>query len=149
MRPTRLLAIAAVVTGGLVACATHHGAASERPHAITIQVVNNLTIPTGLDVYIIGPAGTQWRLGYVPGGNTAEFSYRPDSYGQRYRLVGKRQLERPIVSTPFTFGDANTRFAEWKLIPNFVLMYNGVETVDTVMTSDTTVKEDTTAKHSP
>jgi hypothetical protein len=144
MRPTRLLVVAAVAaTATIVACATH--GSHSRPHAITVEVVNNLIVPTGIDVFIIGPAGTQWRLGYVPGGKTGDFSYRPDSYGQRYRLLAKRQLQRPIASTPFVIPDAQTRFAVWQLIPNIVTMYNGV-TTDTVITTDTTVHESDTAK---
>lgn len=139
MRRTLILALATTVTG-LAACASHpHTAAnSGRPHAITIQVNNNLPVPTGIDVYIIGPNGIQWRLGYVPGGDSAEFSYRPESYGQRYRLLAKRQLQRPITSTPFSVGDAQTRFAYWALIPGIVTLYNGVTTVDTVMTDSAT-----------
>jgi hypothetical protein len=138
MHRTLLYALAA--TTALAACATPHPANSGRPHSITIQVINNLPLPAGIDVYIVGPAGIQWRLGYVAGNDSGEFSYRPDSYGQRYRLIAKRQLQRPITSTPFTVGDAQTRFAVWSLIPGIVTMYNGVTSTDTVMVEDSTKK---------
>jgi hypothetical protein len=136
----RTLLYALAITTALAACASPHPASSGRPHSITIEVINNLPVPTGIDVYIVGPAGTQWRLGYVPGNDSGEFSYRPDSYGQRYRLIAKRQLQRPIVSTPFTVGDAQSRFAVWSLIPGMVTIYNGVTTQDTVMVDDATKK---------
>jgi hypothetical protein len=139
MHRTLLYALAATIA--LAACATPHPANSGgRPHSITIQVINNLPVPTGIDVFIVGPAGTQWRLGFVPGGDSGEFAYRPDSYGQRYRLIAKRQLQRPITSTPFTFSDSQTRYAVWSLIPGIVTLYNGVTTTDTVMVEDSTKK---------
>jgi hypothetical protein len=124
MRRTLPFAVAATMAGLVAAgCATAHGAGG-RPHAISIEVNNNHTVPTGIDVYITGPARTESYLGYVPGGKGAVFSYRPDSYGQRYRLIAKRQLERPVASTYFTFGDAQTRLAHWDLIPGVVIVYD-------------------------
>jgi len=132
----RTLAVMLAATfAGLAACATH-GPAS-RPHSITFEVNNNLPVPTGMDIYIVGPAGTQWRLGYVAGGDSAEFSYRPDSYGQGYRLLAKPQLQRPIYSRRFTAGDDKTRYIVWTLNSNMVIAYNGVTTEDTVMTDTT------------
>jgi hypothetical protein len=131
LRFIRALAVSFVALLAAAGCASTRYS-SARPHSISIFVKNNLTVPTTVEVYIIGPGGTQWRLGQVNGGDSAEFSYRPDSYGQRYRLLARRPLERPVVSTPFTFGDANTRLMYWALIPGIVTAYEDVATQDTV-----------------
>jgi hypothetical protein len=137
-RHTLISALATtMMVAGLAACATHGHADSPRTHAITVQVINNLALPTSMDIYMIGPAGIQQRLGFIPGNDSAEFSFRPDSYGQRYRLMGKRQLGRPFVSQPFTIGDAQTRYVVWTLLSNMVTLYNGVATGDTVLVDST------------
>lgn len=142
LQPRLIIAITALAAGLTTAsCATPKGS-SGRPHSISIFVKNNLTIPTVIDVFIIGPAGTEWRLGQVAGGDSAEFSYRPDSYGQRYRLIGKRPLQRPVVSTPFTFGDPKTRLLYWSLNSGIVTAYEDVAVTDTILI-------DTTKKVSP
>jgi hypothetical protein len=137
----------ATILAAIPACATTHGAGG-RPHEITVEVHNNLPVPTPVDVYVIGPAGTEQRLGFIPGGDSAQFSFRPDSYGQRYRLLAKRQLGRPIPSNPFTVGDAKTRYVDWTLINGMVTLYNADETTDTVMV-DTPQQADTTKKSTP
>jgi hypothetical protein len=134
----RILICALVATvAGLAACASHGHAESPRTHAITVQIINNLAVPSSMDIYVVGPAGIQQRLGFVPGNDSAEFSFRPISYGQRYRLIAKRQLARTIVSQPFTVGDAQTRFAVWTLLGNMVTLYNGATTVDTLLVDST------------
>jgi hypothetical protein len=138
MRRPALICALVTMVAGLAACASHgHADGGPRTHAVTVQVINNLAIPSSMDIYVVGPAGIQQRLGFIPGNDSAEFSFRPQSYGQRYRLIAKRQLARTIVSQPFTVGDAQTRYVVWTLLNNMVTLYNGVATGDTLLVDST------------
>jgi hypothetical protein len=109
---------------GPLGCAGHHHISEAPPHPIAVEVHNNLTIPTELTVYITqDQGGVRTMLGTVPGDQTKTFNYTPISWGQSYRFIAERQLERPVSSPVFTIADPETGAISWNVVPNQVQFY--------------------------
>jgi hypothetical protein len=118
-----------VLGTGLAACAGKHHFSDAPPHAIAVEVINNLTIPTELTVFIVEDQGGGRRmLGTVPGAQTRTFSFTPLDWGRTYRLLAERQLARTIFSPRFTVSDAETATISWQAIPNMVQFYLPADT---------------------
>jgi len=111
------LAAAACASGG------KHPDADQDIHPVVIEIDNNLTIPTELMVYL-EQSGVRQQLGTVPGGENKTFQFTPVSYGQPYRLIGVRQLERSIPSQSFTISGPETGTIVWNLQANIIGFYD-------------------------
>lgn len=131
------------VAVGLGACASHHHISEAPPHPIAVEVQNNITTPTELTVFVQqDQGGARQMLGTVPGAQTRTFTFTPVSWGQPYRLEGRRPLGGSVFSPRFTVTDPQTGTVAWALVPNQVQFYNTVAdtTVVTKPTSDSTAK---------
>jgi hypothetical protein len=135
-RLARAASAACAVTGlvailGLapVGCAGHQHLNDAPPHPIGVEVNNNLTVPTELTVYVTeDQGGSRLQVGTVPGGQTKTLSFTPVSWGQTYRLIAERQLERPLRSPPFTIPSGQTGTVAWNVVPNQVQLYDVADT---------------------
>jgi hypothetical protein len=108
----------ALAVGG---CASHHKyTGEEQPHPVEVEVNNNLAVPTEVTVWLVQTTGTRQMLGSVPGTETKTFKFTPITFSQEYRLVGERQLQRPLVSQPFTVGSPATGLLIWSLLENII-----------------------------
>ncbi len=143
-RVTRRLASAGLLAGaagwGLSACASSHHRTNEAPpHPIAVEVQNNLTVPTELTIYIAQDQGGFSRMiGTVPGNETKTFTFTPISWGDRYRLIGRRQLGPPLRSPPFTIASDRTGTIAWSLVPGIVTFYDVADTTTVTQPKDTT-----------
>lgn len=129
----RAAALAAAI--GLVGCASLRGRTEGPTVPITLEVQNNLALPTDLTVYAVTQSGTRTLLGDVPPASTKSFTFKPVSFSEPYRLLATRPLRRGISSQVFTVGSDMTGKIIWTLSPNIV----GFEEVDT----DSTAAPDT------
>lgn len=123
-----LLAVSLSATG----CATgkgHHG--DDSPHPVEIEINNNFTVPTTITVFIQGQNYGRKMLGTVPGGDSARFIFKPDTWGTYYRLFAERQLAPTVTSNRFNFSGPSTGSITWNIIPNIVTTYE--MQVDTVV----------------
>jgi hypothetical protein len=110
------LALSGCATGGK----GHH---SDDTHVVTIEVYNNITVPTVITVWIQGQNAGRRMLGTVPGADSAKFVFKPDRWGTYYHLIAERQLQRPVTSNRFNFGGPSTGTILWQLVPNIVTTY--------------------------
>jgi hypothetical protein len=137
-----------VATGlgvGLAGCASHHHISEAPPHPIAVEVTNNITVPTELTVFVAqDQGGSRQMLGTVPGAQTKTFTFTPLSWGQPYRLEGRRPLGGSVFSPRFTVTDPETGTVSWNVVPNQVQFYNSV--VDTVAAP---AKHDSTSAAKP
>jgi hypothetical protein len=129
---------------GLAGCAAHHHVSEAPPHPISVEVQNNITVPTELTVFVQpDQGGARQMLGTVPGAQTRTFTFTPVSWGQQYRLTGRPPIGGPITSPRFTVNDPQTGTISWALVPNQVQFFN--TTVDTTVV--TKPSSDSTTKH--
>jgi hypothetical protein len=109
------------------ACASGGGArrtSDEAPHDVNVEVQNDLPMPSVVTAYVVEGLGLRRYLGEVAGGETRTFTFRPTSYGQDYRLVAYRQLERPISSVPFIISSAVTGTVVWSIFNGTVQFFD-------------------------
>jgi len=116
VRPLVTLSFAGLVA----ACATKPG---DRPQPVVIQVVNNLPIATGMTVYITSGPSFKQMLGFVNGGDSAEFTFKPYSSGQYYRLLAQPQLRRPVISERFNLIPPQDHIVYWRLFQNSIVLF--------------------------
>lgn len=135
-RFARAASAAGAVTGlvaalGLapVGCAGHQHLNDVPPHPVGVEVDNNLTVPTEVTVYVTeDQGGSRLQIGTVPGGQTKTLTFTPVSWGQTYRLLAERQLERPLRSPSFTIPNGQTGTIVWSVVPNQVQLYDVADT---------------------
>jgi hypothetical protein len=115
----------AVLGLGPLACAGHHHINQAPPHPISVEINNNLTVPTELTVFVTqDQGGPRQMLGTVPGAQTKSFTFTPISWDMTYRLIGQRPLGGPVVSPRFVINDPETGVVSWNVIPNQVEFYD-------------------------
>ena len=67
---------------GLVGCAGHHHVSEAPPHPISVEVQNNITVPTELTVFVQqDQGGARQMLGTVPGAQTRDVHVHPGVLG--------------------------------------------------------------------
>jgi len=115
-------------------------------HPLTIEVKNNLTMPTQITVYIISEGGFRQVLGDIGPSDSRTFAFTPRSYSETYRLVAQIPLSRPFRSQPFTVGSEMTGWIQWTMIPNIIGFWDREE--DTMVVQDSAAR-DTTATAIP
>jgi hypothetical protein len=103
-------------------CATLRGGKDSAVIApVTIEIDNNLTLPTLISVYAVSDGGgIRTRIGDVPGASKRSFEFKPTSFSQPYRLIAVRQLARTIRSHVFSVGSETTTKIVWTLYPNLI-----------------------------
>ncbi len=129
------LRAAALAVVGVAGCASLPGRTEGPTVPITVEVRNNLALPTDLTVYAVTRSGARTLLGSVPPASTKSFTFKPVSFSEPYRLLATRALRRAIASQVFTVGSDMTGRIVWTMSPNIV----GFEQVDT----DSTAASDT------
>ena len=129
---------ALVAIGCMAGCASARGRTEGPTVPISVEVQNNLPLPTDLTIYAVSRSGTRTLLGDVPPASTKSFTFKPLSFSEPYRFQANRPLRRPIRSEVFTVGSDMTGRIIWTLSPNIV----GFEEID----SDSVAASDTTGK---
>ncbi len=119
--PRFLLAFALILVAG--ACASTSGgqaaAAGEAQRGVTIVVENTGTLSSDLTVYVVGASGTRQLLGSVAPNRNATLQYRGPMVGGQYRLLGRPNGGRDILSNPFNFAGATT--IRWNIQSNIAV----------------------------
>jgi hypothetical protein len=87
------------------------------PDAITVDVRNNVSPPTGITVYVLTDAGTRYRLGTVTGSSTERFVVDVPPVG-RIRFYARTSEGREIASNPVSLRPS--QMLEWDLFSNVV-----------------------------
>ena len=120
--PRFLLAFAMILLAGACASASgggQAGAAGEEPRGVAIVVENTGTLSSDLTVYVVGASGTRQLLGSVAPNRNATLQYRGPMVGGQYRLLGRPNGGRDILSNPFNFGGATT--IRWNIQSNIAV----------------------------
>lgn len=119
--PRFLLAFALILVAG--ACAGTRGgqagAAGESERSVAIVVENTGTLSNDLTVYVVSASGTRQLLGSVAPNRNATLQYRGPMIGGQYRLLGRPNGGRDILSNPFNFGGAST--IRWNIQSNIAV----------------------------
>jgi hypothetical protein len=116
VRPLLTLSLVALAS----ACATKPG---DRPEPVVIQVVNNLPLAGSLTVYITTGPSSKQLLGFVNPRDSAEFTFKPYSSGQYYRLIAQQQLKRPVISERFNLIPPQDHIVYWRLFQNSIVLF--------------------------
>lgn len=128
---TRMLALAMTFANALVGCRSARAPTdSGQPHAVNVEVHNNLALPTDITIFVAGQDEGRRILGDVPPGQTKTLQFTPSSYSEPYRFLATRALRRDVVSQPFTVGSGMTGLLVWTLVPNIV-GFQDIEMPDT------------------
>jgi hypothetical protein len=132
----RVVAMAtALIAGVSYACASSHAKRTdEAPHPVYVEVQNDLTIPAVISTYVLEGVGIRIPLGDVGGGQVKTFTFKPESFGQQYRLIAYRQLSRPIYSAPFIIESAVTGTIVWSVYTGIVT-FRDRDVVETTYTN--------------
>jgi hypothetical protein len=128
VRAARLTLVSALAAGVCTlasACASggKHPDNGQDVHPVAIEIDNNLTVPTELEIYI-EQGGIRQTLGSVPGGKDKSFKFTPASFGQPYYLIGIPQLERAHRSQQFQITGPETGTVVWNLQANILAFYD-------------------------
>lgn len=119
--PRFLLALALILVAGACASTTggQAGAAGEGQRSVSIVIENTGTLSSDLTVYVVGASGTRQLLGSVAPNRNATLQYRGPMVGGQYRLLGRPNGGRDILSNPFNFGGATT--IRWNIQSNIAV----------------------------
>jgi hypothetical protein len=120
--PRFLLAFAMILVAGACASASgggQAGAAGESQPGVSIMIENTGTLSSDLTVYVVGSSGTRQLLGSVAPNRNATLQYRGPMVGGQYRLLGRPNGGRDILSNPFNFGGATT--IRWNIQSNIAV----------------------------
>jgi hypothetical protein len=120
------------------ACGAFSNRNDEPIRPVTIEVKNNLTMPTQITVYMVSEEGYRQMLGDVAPSDSRTFAFTPRSYTETYRLVAQIPLARPFASQPFIIGSGMTGWIQWTMIPNIIGFW---DREDTVVVPDSTVRD--------
>lgn len=140
----RTLSIAIVACAA--ACASGGQPDTLPPQPVTVEVDNNLPLPTQLTVYAVTEAGIRTLLGDVPPARTGTLQFTPTTYSTAYRFLAIFPNGRRFVSQRFIVGSRDTGRLVWTLVPN-IIGFRGPDITDTTVV-DSAARRDTT-RHSP
>jgi hypothetical protein len=108
--------VALLLVFATAACATgRRGADGE---AVQVRVINDLTPPTSLTVWMVPATGVRTMLGTVAPSETKVLRFEQSPVAIQYRLVGEMTAGNPVASRPFSLADVAV--LERNLFPNTV-----------------------------